>query len=539
MAARGPPPPRADGAQSYFWLRSEVFEQGALPMSLPPTFSLASLMKIPGEVAEATRMSSGEWMNASRKCLGLPPEIAMVLFTAYEVIHHTDCAALLQGTREELAARENGQLDAFRAKKTLPLPGFLLFLFLQLYHRNAPFASPRPDSVWPQDGAPLTAAPTTPMASLSPTRAMALSARAADHEDQLQFVKRHLYDMLVLVAAGKSKMSLAQFQEFQLLLHEGETLTKDVPLGWTIPFWQKAGQPREQMDKAALVDISALQAYVTQHLGGNPNVYPPVELPVSNRASPPALWLQDTKAHVASVSGVTKSLFVRSAENMTPQLKLVRVFCNHQANIYLIMPLQHVAIFGCTNCTVVLGTVAKMVTIEHCEKVRVVCATQFLRINHSSDIRVHACVNTRPVIGIGNRNIELAPYNIHYPTLEFHLQVSGINPKLSYWDMPLCLSKEKCVNPLPAQLFSSLSIPFNIQGDTVSNPCTLPPDYAQELLRKTALANASLEKIRRVSDANPEARKLIHSHFREWLVNSGNLRHVLDLLYYEDKDPTP
>lgn len=29
---------------------------------------------------------------------------------------------------------------------------------------------------------------------------------AADHEDQLQFVKRHLYDMLVLVAAGKSKV---------------------------------------------------------------------------------------------------------------------------------------------------------------------------------------------------------------------------------------------------------------------------------------------------------------------------------------------
>lgn len=39
---------------------------------------------------------------------------------------------------------------------------------------------------------------------------------------------------------GPLQMSLAQFQEFQLLLHEGETLTKDVPLGWTIPFWQKA-----------------------------------------------------------------------------------------------------------------------------------------------------------------------------------------------------------------------------------------------------------------------------------------------------------
>ena len=40
-----------------------------------------------------------------------------------------------------------------------------------------------------------------------------------------------------------------------------------------------------------------------------------------------------------------------------------------QANIYLLMPLQHVAIFGCTNCTIILGTVSRMVTIEHCEKV--------------------------------------------------------------------------------------------------------------------------------------------------------------------------
>lgn len=48
-------------------------------------------------------------------------------------------------------------------------------------------------------------------------------------------------------------------------------------------------------------------------------------------------------------------------------------FLPRQANVYLIMPLQHVAIFGCTNCTIVLGTVSKMVTIEHCEKVRTVC----------------------------------------------------------------------------------------------------------------------------------------------------------------------
>ncbi len=58
-------------------------------------------------------------------------------------------------------------------------------------------------------------------------------------------------------------------------------------------------------------------------------------------------------------------------------------------------------------------------------------------------------------------------------------QVSGINPKLNYWDAPLCLSKDKCVGPLPAVHFASITVPFSITGDTVCNPCPLPPDYAQ------------------------------------------------------------
>jgi TBCC domain-containing protein 1 len=457
----------------------------------------------------------------------------MVLFNAFEAIFIDDPTVTLQNTRDELGAQENGLLDAYRANKSVPLPSFLIFLFIQLYHRNSPLASPRHD-VWPQEASTVASVGMQPM--LSPTRAMALSARVTDHEDQLQFVKRHLYDMLVLVALGKYKVSLPQIQDFQLLLYEGENLTKETSFGSLMPCWQKPAQSKEQpADKTQLVDISVLQTYVSQRLVQNSALYPSVDLP-TNRSSTKATWQQNTKAYINSLSGVTKSLFVRTAENMNPQNKIVRIYCNHQANIYLLMPLQHVAIFGCTNCTIILGTVSRMVTIEHCEKVRVVCATKFLRINHSADTRIYACINTRPVIGSGNKNIEMAPYNIHYPALEHHMQVAGINPKLNYWDMPICLSKDVCVGPLPASLFSSIAIPFNVQGITVCNPCPLPLEYSQELRRKTTIVNQLCEKIRQMSDNNGEGKRLIHSHFREWLVNSGNLRHVLDLLYHDDKE---
>ena len=177
-----------------------------------------------------------------------------------------------------------------------------------------------------------------------------------------------------------------------------------------------------------------------------------------------------------------------------------------------------------------------MVTIEHCEKVRVVCAARFLRINNSVDVRVYGCLNTKPMIGGGNKNIELAPYNIHYPTLEHHLQVSGLNPRLNYWDSPICLSKEKCVGPLPAPLFSSISIPFHILGTTVCNPCPLPPDYTKELEKKTVSAGDLCDQIRKMSDSGSEGYKVIQEHFRDWLVKSGNVRQVLDLLNHDEQD---
>uniref|UniRef100_A0A7S1J4U4 C-CAP/cofactor C-like domain-containing protein n=1 Tax=Eutreptiella gymnastica TaxID=73025 RepID=A0A7S1J4U4_9EUGL len=520
---------KADGSPSY-WVRAVLFEQGALSISLPQSYSLASLMKISSEVSNTTHIDFSEWCTISRKCLGINGDTATVLFNAFETLCNTDPTSLLQMTRDELCAIENGVVDAYKATRKVPLSKFLIFLFIQLYHRNTSLLSPRHD-VWPHENN--TNASTTMQSMLSPTRAMALSSRVTDQEDQVQFVKRHLYDMLVLVALGKYKVSLSQIQVFEMLFHEGEDHMKEVPFGSLMPFWQKSKDAI--LDRSHLVDISVLQTFVSQRLAPNRAMYPPVELPTKD-TTPKLAWQPDSNACVYSVSGVTKTLHVKTAQDTNPQIKLVRIFCNHQANIYLLMPLQHVAIFGCTNCTIILGTVSQMVTITHCEKVRVVCAARFVRINHSLDVRMYGCLNTKPMIGGGNKNIELAPYNIHYPTLEHHLQVSGLNPRLNYWDSPICLSKEKCVGPLPAPLFSSISIPFHILGSTVCNPCPLPPDYTKELENKTLTASDLCDQIRKMSESGSEGYKVIQHHFREWLVNSGNLRHVLDLLQHDEQD---
>mmetsp|Transcript_130311 Transcript_130311/g.225306 ORF Transcript_130311/g.225306 Transcript_130311/m.225306 type:complete len:529 (-) Transcript_130311:346-1932(-) len=524
MKRKGVPVLKADGPQAVYWLRTEVFEQGegAAGLALPASFSLASLLQLSAEVADPLNVHFSEWAAVARKCLGVSGEVAAVLFDTFDALCADNAVAALQGTRDELCAAENGVQDAYRATKAVPFSRFLLFLFLQLRPRNSTLTSPRQDT-WPLEAPTATGGL---QSILSPTRTMATSARATDADEQLQFVKRHLNDLLALVALGGSKVTLPRVQALGFLLAEGETATKETPFGSLMPFWRNAGSATQP------VEISLVQSYLSQRLAPNPLLYPPPELTGKSALARPTVAKEGHACQV--VTGLVKTMHVSTAQDPNPKTKLTRIFLNHQANIYLLAPLEHVAIFGCSNCTIILGTVSKMVVLEHCEKVRVVCAARLLRVSNCTDTRVYGCINTRPVVGAGNKNFDLAPYNIHYPTLEHHLQVSGLNPRLNCWDSPSYLTKEKCAGLLPAHLFSSITIPFQLPGTTVCNPCPLPPEYSRQLQRKTATAEELCEQIRKMSASGSEGSKVIHAHFRDWLVTSGNLRQVLDLLHHDE-----
>lgn len=540
---------KTDALQPVYWIKSEVFEQGLLAANFPNSYAFSSLLKISCDAAESNKLTFQDWLNLSQKWLGIPADLGTMLFDIFLSLS-TDPRRQLENTRDELYAKQNGLFDSYTSLREAPLPSFLLFLFLQLYPRNVAMTSPRHDGIWPPESA--TPSSTACQSALPPFRVMALSTRVTSGDDQLQFVKTHLNDMLTLLSRSKHKISFSAVHSLGFILTEGESLISPTHFASQMPFWQRNKENAVE-DPHQLVDSSLVLTFLIQRLTLNATLYPVIELPTT-RSSPKICWPLEDKGvvdktttpssalgYIYSVSGLTKTMFVRCGQDINPRIKLARIFCNHQTTIYCIQALSHVAIFGCTNCTIVLGVVSKVVTIEHCEKIRVVCATRSLRVNNCSDIRVYCCSNTPPLCGVGNRAIELAPYNTYYPALEHHLQEAGVNPKLNYWDAPLSVMKDKAsISLLPPSLFTPIAIPFSSVGATTSNPCPLSAEYTRELTEKVRVATEVCHSIRELSlknkDKGGDLLRPIASHFRDWLISSGNLKQVLDILYYEEKE---
>eukprot|EP00906_Rhabdomonas_costata_P031148 RCo044011 len=138
---------KADVIQSVYWLKTDVFEQGTLPVVFPSSYTLSSLLKV-APSPESTKLSCDEWVSSCQKWLGVSSELALALFDTFLSLT-LEPASQLESTRDELYSRQNGVHESFLALREVPLPSFLLFLALQLCPRScSPLASPRHDGVW-------------------------------------------------------------------------------------------------------------------------------------------------------------------------------------------------------------------------------------------------------------------------------------------------------------------------------------------------------------------------------------------------------
>jgi Tubulin binding cofactor C len=276
---------------------------------------------------------------------------------------------------------------------------------------------------------------------------------------------------------------------------------------------------------------------------------------------------------------------------------LVITDCN-DCHFYLLQPFEHVTVSFTTGCNIVVGAVAGLLYVLDCEKTQLTSAARRLLIANSSDVLSHVFTPSPPLLVGDNRNCQLAPYNSYYDGLREDLLATGLAAAIlnetppsptgatfwplqcasNKWKQPVELAKLELPHVdedssksstddaamqtpilLPASDFQIHFVPFVNEnreqpeseegGDHAESqycrllaqalqlsPFQLPTEYERQALVK-ADRMRTLQNLMKSLTGEQRARleDELNRGFRDWLVTSGNLRQVLDLVHLEQR----
>eukprot|EP00873_Tetraselmis_striata_P027424 jgi/Tetstr1/447688/TSEL_035046.t1 len=297
------------------------------------------------------------------------------------------------------------------------------------------------------------------------------------------------------------------------------------------------------------------------------------------------------RAGMVDMQGIVKGTVVRG-EDLCPGGEL-RISDCHDVVIYALTPLKLASIFGCSDTTIVLGPVGQFLRIERCERLQLIVATKRITISTCHDCTFFLGVNRPPCLIGDSRFIQMAPYCTQYDALGGHMASVGVVPSVNKWDQAITVahtnhsgSSTRLHAPdspktaaahtmfgntdgmmigrsswtlLPPNKLLPFVIPFkgapgHLGGGGTGapgsppkaptsaqapGPFPLPPAYEQALSTKVqgvadlrqAVKSAVLEEQRK-----KELQAVIQAHFKEWLVNSGNMRQIYDLARLEREE---
>ncbi|CUG03839.1 Hypothetical protein, putative [Bodo saltans] len=315
-------------------------------------------------------------------------------------------------------------------------------------------------------------------------------------------------------------------QELQLLLRE-------VANGVEQPFGTSLGFLWTRTEKT--IDVAVLTQFLR----------PRIVLPADIRAQgfPNNVV---TKGIVSSVHIQPNPMNAGPANSGTTSSKFpsatFRIAKSAQSSFYVTAELPSTTLSQLSNCSVALGPVAGVLSIDRCENTTISALCGAVVLSNCRNVTLCICTNTPPVLGDGilsNEDVRIAPYNTHYSTLEEHLLSSGINPKLNLWRCGIA-------NPfqLPPAEFSSVSFPIAPQGQAVvttrTNPVPLPKAYSDALaarvLRFQQVSSMLQQTYRQLEtsgrkDLSEGLRQKVHSMFLDYLYDNGQAKSLVDLLH--------
>ncbi|CAM6097928.1 unnamed protein product [Calypogeia fissa] len=566
-----------EGVPAFKALRGKLLEQ-ALPVPISTDDSIAT------EDGGCQAKFSKNRVNSAgiAASLGLPAAHARLVLDTLASVLPDEGADVDPLARKSLADVESIGAD---------IDDVVLFIYIQTYKRVLP--RPHKDAaavadVWPT--------PSVFDGFLSPTSLLQarasrryLPCQAEDEAHQFSFFQKHLPSILSLLAQSSEDgdqdakvITLEKFQHLALLLRAGDATTDMLPLNQATPFFANS----DPAMPAVPVPLTQVLDWMSEHLcsaselstlkssakenGPAESEEPEADVPMPD-ASPsggqpsgtipnglaqlPRDWRPEG---ITFVDGITRASVVKCAADI--EGGSVKVTQCHDSVVYVLGPMKYASVYGCSDSIVVLGAVGKAVRVEHCERVQIIVPCARICIANCRECLFNLGVNQRPLVIGDNHNLQVAPYNTFYPKLEADLAKVGVDSTINRWDQLLSLgivdphdsishsagiadAQAEGAAVLQPERFTNFSVPKwgEVDSDqepvTRANPFILPKAY---LLAQQHRAKA-VESLKQTLKGLEETRKrdlttAIHTHFKEWLYSTGNIRQIYDLQVLE-KDP--
>ncbi|KAJ1259920.1 hypothetical protein BS78_10G192700 [Paspalum vaginatum] len=537
--------------------RREAFEYGLLPIP-KLVFPEATLTQTLGQLKEKLAPRGGRvGTPALAEALQIPAEQAALALGTL--------AAVLPA--EDPALGEDGAGEA-------DLRDLLLFLYIQSYKRLVP--RPHKDSPAVADVWPSTSAFDGCLSALSPIQFVRSNSRRfmpsqADEEaHQLSYLQKHMSNILLLLAdsvdgEGDDSMVLTMetFEHLGFLLQ----LTDGTPLSQAASFFANS----DPAMPAAPVPAALVHDWILQHIASALEFMAEKSVAKENsqhNAFDPDVTMSDvvtnTRIHSSSptgtsapnnpgyyrntafVEGFSKTSVVKQPSDLKGHS--IKVLNCHDSVIYILAPLKYATVYGCSDTTIVLGAIGKVVKVEHCERVQIIAASNRICIANCRECIFYLGVNHQPLIMGDNHKLQVAPFNTYYPQLGEHLSQVGVDPNVNKWDQPFVLGvvdphdslthpagvsdvqaeSATCLDP---DLFTNFLIPswFEEQGPTKYNPFTLPEVYWASQRKKHASLEDIQKNIQELEIDDNRKKELacaLHAQFKDWLYASGNIRQL-------------
>ena len=569
----------------YLYIKSEPFDIGIFPVTLPPKLTHHNLRKLLAYAKNKgktgyPRISYAVWKHVACNKLQFQEELAWLYFYSCEILTEPQSEFHMKNAENISAAKNTAEVEALKSKRSVDLVKFVLFLYVQRANVISLRSSVITGDVYP-----------------GKSRAQDLEGRAAvgakgiDEHSQVTFVMTNLSEILDLLVEPElysddndALLSIDAVSKLDFLIGAYVDGAGAVSL-------DKVACQQKNASKSGFTKISHMfsyrrfQCWIVSNVQTNPfgvfaclsygqklhgrgytcgdeGLSSSFNASVDEIVCKPQITWSTLKARLSRDSELVDSMKssqsnlvnrVLTNDNFAPDSARL-VICNQicrqtvarngaslsgssvkihrcqHSYIYLMSHLRSVIIEKCHDTTIFVGSVETIVNVVACENIQFVGVTKKLVINSCRNSIFYICSSSEPIIVGKSANLTFAPYYTTYPNLEEDMAKAGLVPEPNLWNSPVVLGgiKNSEVSVVWTEVspdeFQKFIVPFVMEGETHTCPMHLPPKYQEALavrVRRIDQWHKLIHESGLKKQQRTQLQSLVNDKFQKWLVATG------------------